>query len=122
MSLLEAQLDENEQEEKRVDVAEVIGKLDKILNTGCAIESKTNITHKNRIGMMRAITYNKYLQVNYGFRIDLLDLLILENTRWITSINGKGRDEIIRAIEALQLKIQTSGSLDLGDRLLGVRG
>jgi hypothetical protein len=66
---------------------------------------------------------NKYLEEVYGqdCQIELLNVLIEKKTKWVCSVGGKGTQRTIDALNAIKTEVKAMGSLDIGDKLMGVR-
>jgi hypothetical protein len=100
---------------------EVVAELDKALNQS-SFFSKSNITNRNLRGILKANSFQEYIQFKYGFRIKVLDELIEGKLRNVLSIDGKGRKEIRDMIGQGTSKIEVKSGVDIGDRLFGGSG
>lgn len=85
-------------EDKRVNIKDILS----FIFEKKGIEQQTIISDTNRLAIVKMRTTNKYLKSVYGFEIDLFQCLIDEVRINNISVKGRGRDDIIKAIEAMQ--------------------
>jgi hypothetical protein len=95
-SALEATL--QPKEDKNINIRDILNKLFDLQE----IEQKSILSecHVNAILKMRAT--NTYLAKNYGFTITLYDGLIDDKLQYIISKDARGRNDIIKVLEAMR--------------------
>ena len=121
---LEAMLEDSEIGGKITDteafkVSDIVKELNKALNES-SFYAKSNITQRNLKGILKAYSFQTYLYGKYGFRIKVLDDLILSKTEGVLSIDGKGRKEIADIISKGTMKIEAKSGFDVIDKAFGV--
>lgn len=99
-------------------ISELVAELNRALNES-SFYAKSNISHRNLRGILRAKSFQTYLFNRYGFRIGVLDDLIEEKIRNVLSIDGKGRKEIADVISKGTMKVEAKSGYDFVDKLLG---
>jgi len=99
-------------------ISELIRELDAALNANNFF-AKSNITHRNLRGILRANAFQDYLMQIYGFRIVVLDNLIQNKIENVLSVKGKGRQEIADIVSKGTMKIEAKSGVDIADRLFG---
>lgn len=99
-------------------VSELIRELNLALNES-SFYSKSDISNRNLRGILKASAFQDYLQQRYGFRIMVLDTLIINKLQNVLSVNGKGRQQIADIVSKGTMKIEAKSGLDLADRLFG---
>lgn len=95
-SALEATL--QPKEDKTINIRDILNKLFEVDE----IEQKSILSelHVNTILKMNAT--NQYLSKYHNFRIDLYDSLINDKLKYIISKDARGRDDIIKVLEAMR--------------------
>jgi hypothetical protein len=85
-------------EDKSINIRDI---LDKVFER-MGLEQKSILSelHVNSILKMRAT--NTYLQKYHDFRIELYDGLISDKLEYIISKDARGRDDIIKILEAMR--------------------
>jgi len=101
-----------------IKLSELVKELNTVLNES-TFYAKSNITHRNLRGILKANAFQDYLHGKYGFRIKVLDGLIQSKMENVLSVNGLGRKEIADMISKGTVKIEAKSGLDIGDRLFG---
>lgn len=83
---------------KRVDVKDILEYLFRKADRN----QKSILTYENLDALMRMRSANAYLRKYFGFRIEAWDLLIEDKLEYIISVNARGREDIIRTIQAMR--------------------
>jgi hypothetical protein len=120
---LEAMLDDDEggriERPEGMQVKEIISELDSVLNQS-NFYAKSKLSQRNIRGILRANAFQNYLESTYGFRILVLDKLILDKMQISLSADGAGRHEIAGIVEKGTMKIEAKSGLDLSaEKLFG---
>ena len=87
-----------EPDDKRVSVKDILNFIFDKEN----IEQKTILSAKNIDALIKMKATNKHLKRIYGFDIRLYDIIIDEKRLNIISRDGKGRNDILDAVRAMQ--------------------
>lgn len=103
------------------NISDVVRELNKALNE-TSFYAKSNITNRNLRGILKANAFQEYIFGKYGFRIAVLDALIMGKLQNVLSIDGKGRKEIADMISKGTMKIEAKSGLDIADKLFGGSG
>ena len=85
-------------EDKRVNVKDILDFVFKTLH----IEQKTILSNDNINAIIKMQAVNRYLKNYYGFELDLYKGLISDKRVNVISLNGRGRNDIIDAVKAMQ--------------------
>lgn len=85
-------------EDKRTSIKDILT----IMFQKKGIEQHTILSNENINAIIKMRTANKYLKGRYGFEIDLYNTLIDEKRLNVISLNGRGRDDIIETVKAMQ--------------------
>jgi hypothetical protein len=120
---LEAMLDDDEggriERPEGMQVKEIISELDSVLNQS-NFYAKSKLSQRNIRGILRANAFQNYLESTYGFRILVLDKLILDKMQISLSADGAGRHEIAGIVEKGTMKIEAKSGMDLtAEKLFG---
>jgi hypothetical protein len=120
---LEAMLDDDNggtiERPEGMQVKEIISELDSVLNQS-NFYAKSKLSQRNIRGILRANAFQNYLESTYGFRILVLDKLILDKMQISLSADGAGRHEIAGIVEKGTMKIEAKSGLDLSaEKLFG---
>lgn len=99
-------------------VSDLIKELNIALNDS-SFFAKSNITHRNLRGILKAEAFQDYLMGKYGFKIEVLDRLILNKLQNVLSVSGAGRKEIADIVSKGTMKIEAKSGLDIADKLFG---
>lgn len=125
MSKLTAQLDTaSESHEMEVhnpaDFSEIIQKINDSL-ANMDFEQKSNIIGENSTGIIQAMDLNNFIQDRLGaeFRIEALDLLIINKLRYVLSVESIGTKNLLSALRMLQPNIVSQLPVTFQDKLLG---
>lgn len=66
-------------------------------------EDKTsNLTTKNRLGMIKIETLNDFMERRYGFRYTELDVIVKQQKNIVISVKGFGIMKFIEALNAIK--------------------
>jgi hypothetical protein len=102
-----------------MQVKEIISELDSVLNQS-NFYAKSKLSQRNIRGILRANAFQNYLESTYGFRILVLDKLILDKMQISLSADGAGRHEIAGIVEKGTMKIEAKSGMDLtAEKLFG---
>lgn len=82
------------------------------------IDQKTELSARNIQGIMQGLTFNDYLERNFGFRINELDTLIAEKLVKSISLDRKGKQELIELFRAMKLEIEGNQVETVGNRMV----
>lgn len=120
---LEAMLDDDTggsiERPEGMQVKEIISELDSVLNQS-NFYAKSKLSQRNIRGILRANAFQNYLESTYGFRILVLDKLILDKMQISLSADGAGRHEIAGIVEKGTMKIEAKSGMDLtAEKLFG---
>lgn len=67
---------------------------------------KSNLTRQNTIGMIQAEVLNEYMERNFGYRYNSLDVLIETASEYPISHGGFGIERFIEAIKSIQASFE----------------
>jgi hypothetical protein len=102
-----------------MQVKEIISELDSVLNQS-NFYAKSKLSQRNIRGILRANAFQNYLESTYGFRILVLDKLILDKMQISLSADGAGRHEIAGIVEKGTMKIEAKSGMDVtAEKLFG---
>ena len=80
------------------------------------------LSDENIVGIIRCDTLNEYMQVKYGFRYPVLDLIVAEKKSLSLSRNGYGVERFIEIVKSIQATFeQMQVPISTMDRLRGRR-
>jgi len=87
------------------------------------IDQKTILSDRNIEGIIKLLSWNDYLQVNFGFRLKQIDLAIAEKLVKSISLDREGKKELIELFRAMELKIEGEDKTidNIGRRSLSLR-
>lgn len=111
-------LGNNGKSEPDQNLKELITSLDDSLSKN-HLDMKSNLMGINTEGMIQIEALNGYLQNYYGFRIQVYDQIIAHKLTKVVSIKGKGREEIIDIVKAIQAQIEQNIGVPIADSMMG---
>lgn len=85
-------------EDKRVNVKDIL----QLIFDKKGIEQQTILSNENINAIIKMNALNNYLKSYYNFELDIFTGLINDKRLNIISLNGRGRKDIIEAIQAMQ--------------------
>lgn len=83
------------------------------------IEKKTRLTATNIKGIIQLCTINRFFSEKYGFRITIYDEVIIRKMRLNISLNGRGREELLKLFDSLGSTFSEQRNLGLWSKLMG---
>lgn len=85
-------------EDKRINVKDIL----QLIFDKKGIEQQTILSNENINAIIKMNALNKYLNTHHNFELEIFTGLINDKRLNIISYNGRGRKDIIEAIQAMQ--------------------
>ena len=96
-------------EDKRVSIKDILNTL---FNTQ-AISQKSILSNTNITALLKMNAANRFLEDTYHIRITQFDTLIQDKLQYVISLEGRGREDFIKVIEATKdtIHIEQEGGI-----------
>lgn len=66
----------------------------------------SNLTHRNKKGMLQIDVLNKYMKINFGYEFKTLTTLSDMQNERIVSVKGWGTDKFIEVVKGIQASFE----------------
>ena len=117
--IVESIVMEDEEEEKVTETNTLKDAVNEIGNQlfDTHIEQTGNYNNTNKVGIVKAMALNEYMERIYGRRYAVLDVLCLEVSKRSLSVKGFGIEKFIESIKNIQA---TYEQVDASNKLTGL--